>query len=550
MSSASTNTMEIESSDVIRLIQQFLKENNLLRTLATLQEETTVALNTVESVEAFSSEILKGNWDTVLRIVSQLKIPEKKLMDLYEQVVIELVELREIGTARTLLRQTTPTQLLRDQFPDRYLHLEHVLSRSQFDPKEAYPNGVSKEKRRQIIAQALASEVTVVAPSRLMTLLGQALKFQEQQGMLPPDSAYDLFRGTVPVIQAETDDVPSKCYNTIKFPKKQHAECVSFSPNGQYLVTGSADGFIEIWNYLTAKLRKDLKYQAEDNLMAMESAVLSLGFSKDSEMLASGAQDGKIKVWKIQTGQCLRRYSPAHQGGVTSVCFSPDGTQILSASFDLVVRLHGLKSGKMLREFRGHTSFVNHASFSLDGTQVITSSSDGTIKIWDYKTAGCIRSFSPHDGTGTMAGAAGLTVNSCIPFPKPNQILVCMKSPTAYLLTMEGTPIRKFTSPDSPTEGAVKDATAAAAAAGTDSARKEGLGVPLTDYVAVALSPQAEIVYCLAENSQVHCFYSDTGKEIKSIPVADSEVIGMASHPFSNVLAIYTVDGRVLLWKA
>lgn len=45
-----------------------------------------MALNTVESVEAFSSEILQGHWDNVLRIVSQLKIPEKKLMDLYEQV--------------------------------------------------------------------------------------------------------------------------------------------------------------------------------------------------------------------------------------------------------------------------------------------------------------------------------------------------------------------------------------------------------------------------------------------------------------------------------
>ncbi|KAF9114735.1 Serine/threonine-protein kinase smu1 [Mortierella sp. AM989] len=547
------NTMEIESSDVIRLVQQFLKENNLLNSLAALQEETTVALNTVESVEEFSSEILQGNWDNVLRIVSNLKIPEKKLMDLYEQIVIELIEMREIGTARTLLRQTTPTQLLRDQFPDRYLHLEHVLSRSNFDAKEAYPNGVSKEKRRQIIAQALSSEVTVVAPSRLVTLLGQALKFQEQQGMLPPDSAYDLFRGTVPIVQAETDDVPTKCYNTIKFPKKQHAECVAFSPNGQYLVTGSMDGFIEIWNYLTAKLRKDLKYQAEDNLMAMESAVLCLAFSKDSEMLASGAQDGKIKVWKIQTGQCLRRYSPAHQGGVTSICFSPDGTQVLSASFDLTVRLHGLKSGKLLREFRGHTSFVNHASFSLDGTQVMSSSSDGTIKIWDYKTANCLRSFTPHDGTGTMAGSSGLTVNSCIPFPKPNQILVCMKSPTAYLLTMEGEMIRKFMSPDSQTEGAIKDLNAAAAAraAGAgDGAKKEGLGVPMTDYMAISLSPQSEIVYCLAENSQVHCFYSDTGKLIKSIPVAEGEVISMVSHPFSNVLAINTVDGRVLLWKA
>ncbi|KAF9433925.1 Serine/threonine-protein kinase smu1 [Entomortierella beljakovae] len=551
--STSGNTMEIESTDVIRLIQQFLKENNLLNTLAAIQEETTVSLNTVESVEAFSSEILQGHWDNVLKSVSQLKIPEKKLMDLYEQIIIELIEMRELGTARTLLRQTTPTQLLRDQFPDRYLHLEHILVRSNFDPKEAYPNGLSKEKRRQIIAQALSSEVTVVAPSRLVTLLGQALKFQEQQGMLPPDSAYDLFRGTVPVVQAEADDVPTKCYNTIKFPKKQHAECVVFSPNGQYLATGSMDGFIEIWNYLTAKLRKDLKYQAEDNLMAMESAVLSLAFSKDSEMLAAGAQDGKIKVFKIQTGQCLRRYSPAHQGGVTSICFSPDGTQVLSSSFDLTVRLHGLKSGKMLREFRGHTSFINHASFSLDGTQIMSSSSDGTIKIWDYKTANCLRSFTPHDGTGTMAGSSGLTVNSCIPFPKPNQILVCMKSPTAYLLTMEGELIRKFMSPESQTEGGVKDLTAASAARASgagDSAKKEGLGVPMTDYMAVSLSPQSEIVYCLAENSQIHCFYSDTGKLIKSFPVAEGEVISMVSHPFSNVLAINTVDGRVLLWKA
>lgn len=47
-----------------------------------------MALNTVESIEAFSSEILQGHWDNVLRIVSQLKIPEKKLMDLYEQVTV------------------------------------------------------------------------------------------------------------------------------------------------------------------------------------------------------------------------------------------------------------------------------------------------------------------------------------------------------------------------------------------------------------------------------------------------------------------------------
>lgn len=33
-------------------------------------------------------------------------------------------------------------------------------------------------------------------------------------------------------------------------------------------------------------------------------------------------------------------------------------------------RVHGIKSGKMLKEFRGHSSFVNAAVYSSDGTQV------------------------------------------------------------------------------------------------------------------------------------------------------------------------------------
>ena len=50
-------------------------------------------------------------------------------------------------------------------------------------------------------------------------------------------------------------------------------------------------------------------------------------------------------------------------------------------------RIHGLKSGKLLKEFRGHTSFVNHAIYSPDPHQILSASSDGTVKMWNTKVS-------------------------------------------------------------------------------------------------------------------------------------------------------------------
>lgn len=92
------------------------------------------------------------------------------------QVVLELIELRETETARAMLRQTQVFARMKQDDAERYLRLEHLCNRTYFDVRELY-GSTPRDKRRANLAHVLSSEVATVPPSRLLALVGQALKW-------------------------------------------------------------------------------------------------------------------------------------------------------------------------------------------------------------------------------------------------------------------------------------------------------------------------------------------------------------------------------------
>jgi len=66
--------------------------------------------------------------------------------------------------------------------------------------------------------------------------------------------------------------------------------------------------------------------------MEHEGMVWALAFSPDGQWVVSGSWDCTVRVWEVVTGQELARME--HEDWVLSVAFSPDGKWVVSGSED------------------------------------------------------------------------------------------------------------------------------------------------------------------------------------------------------------------------
>ncbi|KAA8490775.1 putative WD repeat-containing protein [Porphyridium purpureum] len=248
----------------------------------------------------------------------------------------------------------------------------------------------------------------------------------------------------------------------------------SFSSDGRFLVSGSSDGALRLWNIRSrhcdqvmrmAEMISSVHMAPEGFLVAAAGGlnvvllnaetgecvhvlkghtgkVRSVRFSPDGKYLVSGARDSSVRMWDVSTGDCIRTFAK-HIYQVNSVCVSADGTQIASGSTDRTVKLWDAETGKCVRTLEGHTDVVNAVVFSPDGQFIASGSDDNTINLHDARTGELVRTIQDHrdavlalhfsaDGSQLASGSRDETVRvwslrrrTCVRNIKAHKDTVC-----------------------------------------------------------------------------------------------------------------------------
>lgn len=97
-----------------------------------------------------------------------------------------------------------------------------------------------------------------------------------------------------------------------------------------------------------------------------------------------------------------------------------------------------------LQEFRGHTSFVNCVCFTQDGSRLLTGSSDGTVKVWDARSSECLHTFRP--GVESAVDLEAM-VHTVLPLPGGADLFfIANRTSTAYVTTAQGQVVKRMSS--------------------------------------------------------------------------------------------------------
>lgn len=206
------------------------------------------------------------------------------------------------------------------------------------------------------------------------------------------------------------------------FPQEAHRECVyTIQFSGRWLVSGSRDKTLRIWDLVTRRLRCP-------PLHGHTQSVLCLQFdsSPKEDIIISGSSDTSVIIWQFSTGRKIKEIQQAHRDPVLNLRF--DHRYLVTCSKDKLIKVWNrrelspldkdyprinpastaklpsyivdisavnserleqqlaqrqiqiLQPFSLLMALEGHSAAVN--AIQIDQDQIVSASGDRMIKVW------------------------------------------------------------------------------------------------------------------------------------------------------------------------
>jgi WD40 repeat protein len=147
--------------------------------------------------------------------------------------------------------------------------------------------------------------------------------------------------------------------------------CLSFTPDGGKLVSGSFDKTIVLWGLETG--------ESIYTLADRPKGIFALAVSPDGKLLASGSWDETIELWDLEAGKLLHNLTH-HEASVRSLAISADSKTLVSGSFDQTIKFWHLPDGEVTKTIADNEP-IAAVALSANGEFFASTGDDGIVKI-------------------------------------------------------------------------------------------------------------------------------------------------------------------------
>ncbi|KRW98951.1 WD40-repeat-containing domain [Pseudocohnilembus persalinus] len=163
--------------------------------------------------------------------------------------------------------------------------------------------------------------------------------------------------------------------------------CLAMDPGNQFIVTGSTDRTIKLWDMASGQLKLTLTGHI--------SAVRGVLVSDRHPYLFSCGEDKAVKCWDLETNQIIRNYH-GHLSGVYCMSMHPTLNVLATGGRDASVRIWDIRMKTQVHVLGGHENTVNAVTMQNEEPQCVSGGSDNMVKLWDLRQGTSFKTLTNH----------------------------------------------------------------------------------------------------------------------------------------------------------